>query len=330
MPNKKEKIEERPPVIVVMGHVDHGKSTLLDYIRKTNIVEKEAGGITQCISAYQVSVKDEENSKNRLLTFLDTPGHEAFSKMRERGAQVADIAILVISAEDGVKAQTVEAYQTIKESNIPFIVAINKIDRPNANIERTKNDLAEKEIYLEGMGGDTPFVPISAKEGTGIKDLLNLIMLMADMQELVGNRNTAASGVVIETNQDPKRGIGATCIIKNGTLKTGMFVVSGESLATTRIFENCLSLPVKEASFSAPIKLIGFNSLPEVGNTFNSFYTKKEAESFIKEAEKLNLKTNSALIFSHNEGQVVIPIIIKADTMGSIEAIEKEIETMKK
>lgn len=327
MVQEKEKIEERPPVIVVMGHVDHGKSTLLDYIRKTNIVDNETGGITQCISAYQVAIKDDENN-DRSLTFLDTPGHEAFSKMRERGAHVADIALLIVSAEDGVKAQTVEAYQTIKENNIPFIVVINKIDKPNANIERTKNDLAEKEIYLEGAGGDIPYVTISAKEGTGVKDLLSLIILMADMQELTGNRNTTASGVIIETTQDPKRGIGATCIIKNGTLKTGMFVVSGKSLATTRIFENCLSFPVQEASFSAPVKLIGFDSLPEVGNIFDSFYSKKEAESFIKETSELNLGNRSNPVFSdkYNDGRTVIPIIVKADTMGSIEAIEREIE----
>ncbi|HPC12683.1 MAG TPA: GTP-binding protein, partial [Candidatus Paceibacterota bacterium] len=282
MSDTQEKIERRPPVVVVMGHVDHGKSTLLDYIRKTNVVDKEAGGITQCISAYEVSAKDDEGN-DRLITFLDTPGHEAFSKMRQRGASVADIAILIVSAEDGVKAQTIEAHNAILENKTPFIVAINKIDRPNANIDKTKNELAEKGIYLEGMGGDIPFVPISAKEGKGVNDLLEMIILIADMQNLKGDRNVNASGIIIETEQDPKRGIGATCVIKNGTLKSGMFVVSGKSMVTTRIFENCLSLPTKEASFSAPIKLVGFDSLPEVGNSFDSFLTKKEAENFIKE-----------------------------------------------
>ncbi len=328
MSDTQEKIERRPPVVVVMGHVDHGKSTLLDYIRKTNVVDKEAGGITQCISAYEVSAKDDEGN-DRLITFLDTPGHEAFSKMRQRGASVADIAILIVSAEDGVKAQTIEAHNAILENKTPFIVAINKIDRPNANIDKTKNELAEKGIYLEGMGGDIPFVPISAKEGKGVNDLLEMIILIADMQNLKGDRNVNASGIIIETEQDPKRGIGATCVIKNGTLKSGMFVVSGKSMVTTRIFENCLSLPTKEASFSAPIKLVGFDSLPEVGNSFDSFLTKKEAENYIKETSELNSDENilSSQLVS-TEG-VLIPIIIKTDVMGSIEAIEKEIEKIK-
>lgn len=329
MPDKKEKIEKRPPVVVVMGHVDHGKSTLLDYIRKTNVVDREAGGITQCISAYEVSVKDEEG-KDRLITFLDTPGHEAFSKMRQRGARVADIAILIVSAEDGVKAQTEEAYNSITESKTPFIVAINKIDRPNANVDRTKMDLAEKGIYLEGMGGDVPFVPISAKQGDGISDLLDMIILLSDMQNLSGDRNVNASGIIIETEQDPKRGIGATCIIKNGTLKSGMFVASGRSIVTTRIFENCLNNATKEASFSSPVKLVGFDSMPEVGNTFNSFKTKKEAENFIKEISSLGQNETHSLNNNYNDGDTLIPIIIKADVMGSIEAIEKEIDKIKK
>jgi translation initiation factor IF-2 len=311
MSDTQEKIERRPPVVVVMGHVDHGKSTLLDYIRKTNVVDKEAGGITQCISAYEVSAKDDE-SNDRLITFLDTPGHEAFSKMRQRGASVADIAILIVSAEDGVKAQTIEAHNAILENKTPFIVAINKIDRPNANIDKTKNELAEKGIYLEGMGGDIPFVPISAKEGN-----------------LKGDRNVNASVIIIETEQDPKRGIGATCVIKNGTLRSGMFVVSGKSMVTTRIFENCLSLPTKEASFSAPIKLVGFDSLPEVGNSFDSFLTKKEAENFIKETSDLNSDENILSSQLTSTEGVLIPIIIKTDVMGSIEAIEKEIEKIK-
>ncbi|MDD3662700.1 MAG: GTP-binding protein [Candidatus Pacebacteria bacterium] len=219
----KSHIVTRPPVVVVMGHVDHGKSTLLDYIRKSNIVAGESGGITQHISAYEVKHKDESGNE-RLVTFLDTPGHEAFSQMRTRGAQTADIAILVVSAEDGVKAQTMEAYETIISSKIPYIVAINKIDKENANAEKTKMDLAEKGIYLEGMGGNIPYVLISAKEGTGINDLLDMIILVADMEEFTGNTKINAIGVIIEANRDPKRGVSGTCIIKDGTLKSGMFV----------------------------------------------------------------------------------------------------------
>ncbi len=316
----------RPPVVVVMGHVDHGKSTLLDYIRKSNVVDSEAGGITQSISAYEVSHKD-ENGTNRLVTFLDTPGHEAFSKMRARGASAADIAILVVSAEDSVKAQTLEAYNTIIESKTPYIVAINKIDRPNANIEKTKMDLVEKGIYLEGMGGDIPFVLISAKVGTGVSELLDMILLVADMQTLTGDPKLNASGLIIEANREPKRGISATAIIKNGTLKSGMIVVAGQALVTTRIMENFLGKPIKEATFSSPILLVGFESMPEVGSSFESFSNKKEAEAYIEivKNESLNNKTNQK-----NTPQVgkVIPIIIKTDVVGSMEALEKEISKL--
>jgi translation initiation factor IF-2 len=316
----------RPPVVVIMGHVDHGKSTLLDYIRKSNVVDCEAGGITQCISAYEVITKD-ENGKNRLITFLDTPGHEAFSKMRARGAQAADIAILIVSAEDSVKAQTLEAYNTIIESGIPYIVAINKIDRPNANIEKTKMDLVEKGIYLEGLGGDIPFVLISAKEGTGIDELLNMIILVADLQEFTGNEKENASGIIIEAKRDSKRGIAATCIIKNGTLRAGMFVAQGESVVNTRILENFLGKPIKEATFSSPIRIIGFDEMPEVGGIFQSFNTKKEAENYINniKEEKLNNKKENEQISSTGK---VIPIIIKTDVSGTIEAIEKEIKKL--
>src|SRR3990167_665599 len=191
--NKKNKITPRPPIVVVMGHIDHGKSTLLDYIRKTNIVECETGGITQCISAYEVTQKDDE-SRDRKITFLDTPGHEAFSKMRERGAAIADIAILVVSAADGVKQQTVEAWKTIVEAKLPSIVAINKIDKPEANVEKTKTELAEQEIYLENYGGKIPCVEISAKVGTGVDNLLSLILILAEMEGLDGDVNGDASG----------------------------------------------------------------------------------------------------------------------------------------
>ena len=326
MTQKTSSVTERPPIVAVMGHVDHGKSTLLDYIRKSNIVDKEAGGITQHISAYEVTAKD-ENGDNRLITFLDTPGHEAFSKMRTRGAQAADIAILVVSAEDSVKAQTLEAYNTIIESGIPYIVAINKIDRPNANIEKTKMDLVEKGIYLEGLGGDIPFVNISAKEGTGIEELLSMIILVSDLQEFIGDPSVNATGVIIEAKRDPKRGIGATCIIKDGTLKAGMFVACGEAIVNTRILESFLGKPLKEATFSSPIHLVGFESMPEVGSIFYSFDTKKEAENYIKVIKNKNLdnKTQDRQTISNAK---IIPIIIKTDVMGTIEAIEKEISKL--
>lgn len=328
MTTNKDNLKKRPPVVVVMGHVDHGKSTLLDYIRKTKIVDGEAGGITQHISAYEVSTKD-ESGNDRLITFLDTPGHEAFTKMRCRGAQAADIAILVVSAEDGTKAQTIEAYNTIIENKIPYIVAINKIDRPNANIDKTKMDLVEKGIYLEGLGGNIPFTLISAKEGTGINELMELILLLADMENLEGDSSLNASGVIIEAKRDPKRGISATCIIKDGTIKSGMFVACGESLVSTRMLENFLGKPIKESTFSSPIHLVGFESMPEVGNIFESFETKKEAEAYIKiiKEENLNNKTVSC---QRDQNIKTIPIVIKTDVVGTIDAIEKEIEKLNK
>lgn len=322
------KTKKRPPVVVVMGHVDHGKSTLLDYIRKTKIVDGEAGGITQHISAYEVSIKDDEG-QDRLITFLDTPGHEAFTKMRCRGAQAADIAILVVSAEDGVKAQTMEAYNTIIENKIPYIVAINKIDRPNANIDRTKMDLVEKGIYLEGLGGNIPFALISAKEGTGINDLMEMILILADMEDLEGNPSLNASGVIIEAKRDPKRGISATCIIKDGTIQSGMFVACGEALVSTRMLENFLGKPIKEATFSSPIHLIGFENMPEVGNIFESFKTKKEAEEYIKICKEEN-SNNKVVNCLRDQNIKTIPIIIKTDVVGTIDAIEKEIEKLNK
>lgn len=312
----------RPPVVVIMGHVDHGKSTLLDYIRKSNIVSGEAGGITQRISAYEVSHKDEHGA-NRLITFLDTPGHEAFSKMRARGATTADIAILVVSAEDSVKTQTLEAYQTIIDSKLPYIVAINKIDRPNANVEKVKMDLVEKGIYLEGFGGDIPFVPISAKEGTGVNDLLDMIILVADLNSFTGATNETARGVIIEAHRDPKRGVSATGIIKNGTVEAGMFIVAGTAITNTRIMENFLGKPIKTATMSSPISLVGFDVIPDIGSTFETFHTKKEAEQYIKEMHELLEKTGN------KEGVTVtakkiIPLIIKTDVAGTIEALEKE------
>jgi len=323
MPEKNKTMKKvRPPVVVVMGHVDHGKSTLLDYIRKSNIVDGEAGGITQHISAYEV-VNKSTGGEKRLITFLDTPGHEAFSKMRTRGAQAADIAILVVSTEDGVKAQTLEAHSTIINNNIPFIVAINKIDRPNANVEKTKMDLVEKGIYLEGSGGDVPFVPISAKEGTGINELLDMIILVADLNEFSGDQTQNATGIIIEAKREPKRGISAMGIIKNGTLKAGMFVATDQAIVTTRIMENFLGKSIKEATFSSPIRFVGFESMPEVGNEFKSFKTKKEAENYIKIMTEENLSRKKDNEYK-NLTDKTIPIIIKTDVAGSIEAIEKE------
>lgn len=342
--DKKENIIERPPIVVVMGHIDHGKSTLLDYIRKTNVTDKEAGGITQHISAYEVEVPPEPKSrenggilhsvqddsvKNHRITFLDTPGHESFSKMRERGAKIADIAILVVSAEDGVKPQTIEAWKTIVASEIPYLVAINKIDKPGANVEKTKMELAENEIYLENYGGKVPFAEISAKTGAGVDNLLSLILILAEMENFTANSNGNASGLVIEANLDSKRGIQATLIIKNGSLKKGMTVAVEDALCSTRIIENFLGKTIDGATFSSPIRLVGFDKMPAIGAEFESFEKKKDAEEY---AENWQSQKNSSIGKNKKEeisDKKIIPIILKADVWGSIEAIEKEIGKIK-
>lgn len=315
---------ERAPVIVIMGHIDHGKSALLDYIRKSNVVDKEVGNITQHISAYEVI--HEKDGKKRKITFLDTPGHEAFQCLRLRGAKVADIGILIVSAEEGVKKQTLEAYKCIKEENIPFIVAINKIDKEGSNIEKTKANLIENEIYLEGNGGDIPYVNISAKTGEGINDLLDIMLLVSEMEELTGDTNKKAEGVVIESSLDPKKGSSATLIIKDGTLKKGMFVVCENDWSPVRIMEDFLGKNLEKASFSTPVRIVGWSSPPKAGNLFLSFNTKKEAEEHIKENSKKSQKKD---IRNETDGEDYIPIIIKADTLGSLEAIEGEIKKMK-
>lgn len=316
-----KELSERPPIIVVMGHIDHGKSTLLDYIRKTNVVASEAGGITQHLSAYEV-VHKSRNGADKRITFLDTPGHEAFSAMRARGARVADIAILVVSAEDGIKAQTLEALAAIRASNTPFLVAINKIDKPTANIEKTKNDLVEKEIYIEGYGGDIPCVSISAKTGQGVSELLDMMLLVADLAELKANHDMPAEGSVIEAHVDPKRGISATLIIINGTLKKGMYIVAGDAYAPVRSISDHMGAQVAEATFSSPVRITGFSKIPAVGSSFCTIVSAKEARAL---AEKHLSSIPAAFANANVRIETTIPLVIKADVLGSLEAIEKEL-----
>jgi translation initiation factor IF-2 len=306
---------KRPPVVVVMGHIDHGKSTLLDYIRKSNVVAKEAGGITQHLGAYEVL-----HNENK-ITFLDTPGHEAFSAIRERGARVADIAILVVSAEDGVKPQTVEALKSILSEKIPYIVAINKIDKPGADIERTKQSLAENEIYVEGYGGDVPVVPISALTGEGVPDLLDMIMLVADIQDLKANSDVLAEGAIIEAGLDNKKGIYATLLIKNGTLESGMHVVTDDAFAPVRILEDFTGKAIKKATFSSPVRVVGFNKIPNVGAPFLIFKDKKAAEEMAASYKPVPKK----LAQKKSADTISVPLVIKADAIGSLEGIEHEL-----
>lgn len=322
---QKTKLTSRPPVVTVMGHIDHGKSTLLDYIRKAAVVDQEIGGITQRLTGYE-AVHKNEDGEERKITFLDTPGHEAFSKMRYRSASAADIAILIVSAEDGVKAQTMEAYKAIKDGGIPFVVAINKIDRPNANIERTKQTLTEHEIYIEGYGGDIPCVEISAKTGKGVPELLSMVLLLADMETLSGDVSKNAEGIVLESHMDPKKGRGATLLIKDGSLKKGMFVTAGEALAPIRAIENFASTTIDEAQFSMPIRIGGWSELPKAGSEFISYKTKKEAEESVREYTLPGGENTKSKTGGHDKTDtLLVPLVIKADAAGAIDAILHEI-----
>lgn len=304
-----------------MGHIDHGKSTLLDYIRKSNTTDKEVGGITQSISAYEVTHKNAEGTLSK-ITFLDTPGHAAFVSLRDRGAKIADIAILVVSAEDGVKTQTTEALRSIKDAGLPYIVAMNKIDKEGANIERTKINLSENEIYIEGYGGDVPALPISAKTGKGIPELLDMILLMSELGELTANPDATGEGVVLETGRD-KSGISATLIIKNGVVKSGMHIAVDGSIAPVRMMENFLGEKITEATFSSPVRIVGFDSAPKTGAVFKAFPSKKEAEEYRDAYLSLNphKKGQDAV----DESKYIIPVLIKADQAGAIEAISHEL-----
>jgi translation initiation factor IF-2 len=310
----------RHPVVVIMGHIDHGKSTLLDYIRKSNVVASEAGGITQHLSAYVVEHGTKEGDKKK-ITFLDTPGHEAFQQMRFRGADVADIAILIVSAEDGVMPQTMEALECITKAGIPYIVAINKIDKPNANLVRTQSSLIEHGIYIEGMGGDISWVGISAKTGQGVDELLDVVLLTAELATFTTHPNIRAVGKVIEGKLDVKRGNTATLMIKDGTLESGMFVVSGSSFAPIRIMEDWSGKTIKGAHASEPVGIVGWTSVPEVGASFETVSSKKEAEERVRSYTEVTSMNNTL-----NPDLPTIPLLIKTDVLGTIDAIKHEIK----
>lgn len=317
----------RPPVVTVMGHIDHGKSTLLDYIRKTKVTETEAGGITQHISAYEVTHTTPQGEVRR-ITFLDTPGHEAFQHLRSRGSSAADLAILVVAADDGVKPQTLEALKAIEEAHIPYLVAISKIDKANADIARAKNSLLEHGIYLEGMGGSVPYVPISSKTGEGVPALLDLLLLAADLEELSGNPTKKAKGLVIESHCDPKRGISAVLVIKDGSLKSGQYVVAGATSAPLRIIEDFRGKRISGATFSSPLQVVGFSDLPPVGSTFHVVEDKKTAVTEVETYRTQHHEQGDTMQTSDTEESqelFVLPIVIKSDVAGSIDAIKHEL-----
>ena len=321
-----KKLQERPPVVAIMGHVDHGKSSLLDYIRKTNVVATEAGGITQRVSAYEVIHTDSNNVKKR-ITFIDTPGHAAFSGMRQRGAAIADIAILIISAEDSVKPQTLEALNIIQSNKVPFVVAITKIDKVNANTTKVRTDLMEHEVYVEGYGGTVSCIEVSSKTGAGIDSLLEIILLLAEMENLTGNPEVSAEGYVVESRLDPKRGVSATLIIKNGTIHKGEYVVAGNGMATTRILENFMGEPIESATFSSPIRVVGFSTQCSAGSIFTTYKNKKDAEEMAKQSETEGYTTTLSSDLNIEE-TTIVPIILKCDVAGMIEAMAGEIEKL--
>ena len=314
---------ERPPIVAVLGHVDHGKSTLLDFIRKSNVVAGEAGGITQHVAAYEVE-REKKGMKKR-ITFIDTPGHAAFSAIRARGATAADIAILVVAADDGVKAQTLEALKSIRDAGTPFIVAINKIDKPNADQERTIRTLLDEKVYLEKYGGDVPWAAISAKTGTGVEELLDLVLLVAEIEGFTGDAGAPAHGYVIEAHRDQKRGLAATLIITDGTLRSGMAVRAGRAIAPVRIMESTSGKSLREASFSTPVQLVGFDTLPQVGEEFFAYKNKREAEETRPALVPVERAATKAPLEEGQTGPFEMPVIIRADASGSLEAIDQEV-----
>ena len=330
--DKEEAQEPRPPIVVVMGHVDHGKTSILDAIRKTSVVSGEAGGITQHIGAYQVQVD------GRPITFLDTPGHAAFTSMRARGAQVTDIAVLVVAADDGIMPQTVEAINHAKEAGVSIIVAINKMDKPEANPERIKQQLTEYELVPEEWGGDTICVPVSAKTGMGLDNLLEMILLVADTMELTANPNRMAKGTVIEAKLDTGRGPVATVLIQTGTLHSGEAIIAGTAVGRVRVMTNDKGQKVEEAGPSCPVEITGLAEVPAAGDIFNAVEDEKLARELVekrrmeqKEEEfKRYQKVTLDNLFEHiSEGEVLeLPVIVKGDVQGSVEAVRQSLEKL--
>ena len=329
--DKAEDLEPRAPVVVVMGHVDHGKTSLLDYIRNTKVTAGEAGGITQHIGAYQVEVN------GKPITFLDTPGHEAFTAMRARGAMVTDVAILVVAADDGIMPQTVESINHAKAAKIPIIVAINKMDKPEANPERIKQQLTEYELVAEEWGGDTIICPISAKTGQGIDNLLEMVTLTADVQELKANPNRAAHGAVIEARLDKGRGPVATLLVQNGTLKQGDVIIAGTAVGRVRAMTNAQGEKVEQAGPSVPVEITGMSEVPGAGDDFHAVADERMARELVEQrkheqkmaaAGPMNQKVTLEDLFSQiQQGEIKdLNVIVKADVQGSAEAIKSSLE----
>ena len=327
-----EDLQPRPPVVTIMGHVDHGKTSLLDYIRKSRVTAGEAGGITQHIGAYTVKLD------GRQITFLDTPGHEAFTSMRLRGAMATDIAVLVVAADDGVMPQTIEAINHAKAAGVQTIVAINKIDKPAANIERIKQQLTEYDLVCEDWGGDTIMVPVSAVTGEGVEQLLEMILLVAEVQDYRANPNRKARGIIIEARLDKGRGPVATVLVKNGTLHVGDTIVAGTAYGRVRAMVNERGERMKSAGPSDPVEVIGFNDVPEAGDQISAVDDDKLSRQVAEERKdrlraaliKEQQKTTLDDLFNQiSAGQVKdLNVIIKADVQGSVEAVRQSLEKL--
>ena len=324
--------EERSPVVVVMGHVDHGKTSLLDRIRHANVTSTEAGGITQHIGAYQVKVQD------KMITFLDTPGHEAFTSMRARGADITDIAILVVAADDGIMPQTVESINHAKAAGVSIIVAVNKMDKEGANPERVKQELTEHGLVVEEWGGDVICVPVSAKRGDNIDELLENVLLVAEMKELKANPDRLAKGAVIEARLDKGRGPVATLLVQNGTLRTGDVIIAGTAVGKVRVMTNDKGKKIDEAGPSVPVEITGLAEVPSAGDTFNAVEDERLARELVEqrkhEAKEEQFKSFQKVTLDNLFSQIAqgevkeLPIIVKADVQGSVEAVKQSLEKL--
>lgn len=336
--NKTEKLNSknlctRPPVVTIMGHVDHGKTTLLDKIREAHVAEGESGGITQHISAYNIEIPDPENKKKtRPITFVDTPGHSAFSAMRSHGASIADIVVLIVAANDGVMPQTIEVIKQSMSQNIPIIVAINKVEMPDADVMKVRQQLSEYEIIGEDWGGKSTIVEISAKNGQGIDQLLEMIILQSDLLELVADPDVPATGIIIESHMHKGAGALAVILVENGTLHIGDPITVGPVYGKVRILEDFQQRAIQSAGPSMPVRVAGFKSLPKFGERLVAFESEKEAkESAKKYLERSSIRKFAAAktIHSDNQGAKILNIIIKADVNGSLEAIKKSLSEIK-
>ena len=315
---QKTEMVTRPPIVVVMGHVDHGKTTLLDYIRKSHVAEKESGGITQRIGAYSIDMQ------GKRITFIDTPGHEAFAAMRSRGAKVADIGVLVVAADEGVKPQTKEAIAILKAAGIPFIVAVNKIDRAGQDVDRVKKELSELEVQVESWGGKIPSIELSAKTGERVDELIETILILADVEHFTADAALPVEAVVIESHRDPKRGATATLLVRNGTVRRGDCLSIDGIVSSVKILEDFQGAVVASANPSDPIRVAGLAAVPSVGSTARVCKTKDEANAY---ADK-DRTTAPAFAQEMQEGKTYINVVLKSDVSGSREAIEGVLSTM--